>query len=114
VYPRGHKQNSRSTPRPLVTPKLVEILRVAAIKNIAILLNPTNPANRDLMSQKFPAQASSIGVTLRPIEFKGAKELDATFAALGHQPSEALVVMSDAVFMICASESPRWRCNFLS
>ena len=48
------------------------------------------------MSQKFPAQASSIGVTLRPVEFKGAKELDATFAALGHQPPEALVVMSDA------------------
>jgi putative tryptophan/tyrosine transport system substrate-binding protein len=81
-----------------VMPKLVEILRAAfpAIKNIAILFNPTNPANRDLMSQKFPAQAGSIGVTLRPVEFKGAKELDATFAALGHQPPEALVVMSDA------------------
>ena len=81
-----------------VMPKLVEILRAAfpLIRNIAILFNPTNPANRELVSQKFPAQASSIGVTLRPVEFKGAKELDSTFAALGHEPPEALVVMSDA------------------
>jgi len=53
-----------------VMPKLVEILRAAfpLMKNIAILFNPTNPANRELVSQKFPVQASSIGVTLRPVE----------------------------------------------
>jgi putative ABC transport system substrate-binding protein len=81
-----------------VMPKLVEILRATfpTIKNIAILFNPSNPANRELMSKQIPAQASSIGVTLRPVEFRGAKELDATFAALGQHPPEALVVMSDA------------------
>ena len=81
-----------------VMPKLVEILRVTfpTIRTIAILFNPTNPANREMMSKEIPAQASSIGVTLRPIEFRGAKELDATFAALGQQPPDALVVMSDA------------------
>jgi putative ABC transport system substrate-binding protein len=81
-----------------VMPKLVEVLRATfpTIKTIAILFNPTNPANRELMSKQIPAQASSIGVTLRPVEFRGAKELDATFAALGQQSPEALVVMSDA------------------
>src|SRR5215475_3314854 len=81
-----------------VMPKLVEILRAAlpTINLIAILFNPTNPANRELMSREIPAQASSIGVTIRPVEFKGAGELDATFAALAQQPPEALVVMSDA------------------
>ncbi|MGA7532924.1 MAG: ABC transporter substrate-binding protein, partial [Pseudolabrys sp.] len=81
-----------------VMPKLVEMLRATfpTIKAIAILFNPTNPANREMMSKEIPAQASSIGVTLRPVEFRGAKELDATFAALGQQPPEALVVMSDA------------------
>src|SRR5262249_19687987 len=81
-----------------VMPKLVEILRAAfpTIKIIAILFNPANPANRELMSKEIPAQASSIGITLRPVEFRGAKELDATFVALGQQPPEALVVMSDA------------------
>ena len=38
-----------------VMPKLVEILRAAfpLIRNIAILFNPTNPANRELVSQKL-------------------------------------------------------------
>jgi putative ABC transport system substrate-binding protein len=81
-----------------VMPKLVEILRTTfpTIRIIAILFNPNNPANREMMSKEIPAQASSIGVTIRPVEFRGAKELDATFAALGQQPPEALVIMSDA------------------
>jgi putative tryptophan/tyrosine transport system substrate-binding protein len=80
-----------------VMPKLVEILRGAfpAIKVIAVLFNPANPANREL-SKAMPAQASSIGVTVRLVEFRGAGELDATFAPLTQQPPEALVVMSDA------------------
>ena len=49
-----------------------------------------------MMSKEIPAQAKSIGVTIRPVEFRGAKELDATFAALGQLPPEALVIMSDA------------------
>jgi len=81
-----------------VMPKLVEILRATlpTIRTIAILFNPTNPANRELMSKQIPTHAGSIGVTLHPVEFRGSKELDATFAALGQQPPEALVVMSDA------------------
>jgi putative tryptophan/tyrosine transport system substrate-binding protein len=80
-----------------VMPKLVEILRgtFPAIKVIAVLFNPANPANREL-SKAMPAQASSIGVTVRLVEFRGAGELDATFAPLTQQPPEALVVMSDA------------------
>jgi putative ABC transport system substrate-binding protein len=80
-----------------VMPKLVEILRATfpSIMVIAILFNPTNPANREL-AKAMPAQASSIGVTVRPVEFRSAGELDATFAALAQQPPEALVIMSDA------------------
>ena len=80
-----------------VMPKLVEILRSTfpAIRDIAVLFNPANPANREL-SKATPAQAGSIGVTVRLIEFTTAGELGATFAALARQPTEALVVMSDA------------------
>jgi len=80
-----------------VMPKLVEILRATfpTIRVIAILFNPANPANRELF-KAMPAQASSIGVTVRSVEFRSAGELDATFAALAQQPPEALVVMSDA------------------
>ena len=93
-----------------VMPKLVEMLRATfpTIKAIAILFNPTNPANRKMMSKEIPAQASSIGVTLRPVEFPGAKELDATFAALGQQPPEALVVMSDAALYDLREPFPHW------
>jgi len=71
-----------------VMPKLVEILRAAlpTINLIAILFNPTNPANRELMSRESPAQASSIGVTIRPVEFKGAGELDAISRRLRSSP----------------------------
>jgi putative tryptophan/tyrosine transport system substrate-binding protein len=64
-----------------VMPKLVEILRSTfpAIRDIAVLFNPANPANREL-SKATPAQAGSIGVTVRLIEFTTAGELGATCA----------------------------------
>ncbi|MGB7011127.1 MAG: ABC transporter substrate binding protein [Pseudolabrys sp.] len=43
-----------------------------------------------------PTRCHKSGIDVKPVEFRGAKELDATFAALGQQPPEALVVMSDA------------------
>jgi putative ABC transport system substrate-binding protein len=81
-----------------VMPKLVEILRATfpEIRVIATLFNPANPANREMMSKEIPAQAKSIGVTIFPVEFRSAGELDASFAVLAQQPPEALVVMSDA------------------
>jgi putative tryptophan/tyrosine transport system substrate-binding protein len=81
-----------------VMPKLVEILRTTLpkIRVVGILFNPSNPANRQLMSKEFPVQADLMDVTIRPIEFRGVGELDATFAALAQHPPEALVVMSDA------------------
>lgn len=80
-----------------VMPKLVEILRgtFPEVRVIGVLFNPANPANREL-SRAMPAQASSLGVTVRLVEFKSAGELDAIFAALTHQQPEALIVMSDA------------------
>jgi ABC-type uncharacterized transport system substrate-binding protein len=80
-----------------VMPKLVEILRATfpTIRVIALLFNPANPANREL-SKGIPAQVSSVGVTVRLVEFRAAGELEATFSALAQQPPEALVVMSDA------------------
>jgi putative ABC transport system substrate-binding protein len=78
-------------------PKLVEILRATfpKIEVIALLFNPANPGNREL-SKRIPAQVSSMGVTLRLVEFMSAGELDATFSNLAQQRPEALVVMSDA------------------
>src|SRR5262249_45797759 len=80
-----------------VMPKLVEILRgtFPAIRDIAVLFNPADPANREL-SKAMPAQAGSIGVTVRFVDFTTADELDATSAAVAQQPAEALVVMADA------------------
>ncbi|MGB9389612.1 MAG: ABC transporter substrate-binding protein [Xanthobacteraceae bacterium] len=80
-----------------VMPKLVAILRgvFPTIKDVAVLFNPANPANRELY-KALPAQTSSIGVTVRPVEFKSPTELAATFTTLAQQPPEALVVMSDA------------------
>jgi putative ABC transport system substrate-binding protein len=80
-----------------VMPKLVEILRSTfpKIEVITLLFNPANPGNREL-SKGVPAQVSSMGVTVRLIEFINAGKLDATFSTLAQHRPEALVVMSDA------------------
>jgi putative ABC transport system substrate-binding protein len=80
-----------------VMPRLIQLLRaiLPSVRVVAILFNPANPANREIV-ERLMAQAGSISVTVRPVEFRGAGALDATFAELARQPPEALVVMSDA------------------
>jgi putative ABC transport system substrate-binding protein len=80
-----------------VMPRLIQLLRaiLPSVRVVAILFNPANPANREIV-ERLMAQAGSIGVTVRPVEFRSAGALEATFAALAGQPPEALVVMSDA------------------
>src|SRR4029079_4234200 len=60
-----------------VMPKLVEILRgpFPAIRDIAVLFNPSNPANRAI-APTLADQANSLGVTVRLIDFKPG-QLDA-------------------------------------
>jgi putative tryptophan/tyrosine transport system substrate-binding protein len=79
-----------------IMPKLVEILRALfpAIRDIAVLFNPNNPANRAI-APTLMTQANSLGVTVRLVDFKPG-QLDATFAGLAQRPPEALIVMSDA------------------
>jgi putative ABC transport system substrate-binding protein len=80
-----------------VMPRLIQLLRaiIPTVRVVAILFNPANPANRDVV-QGVITQAGSLAVTVRPVEFRGAGELEATFGALAQQQPEALVVMSDA------------------
>lgn len=96
-----------------VMPKLVEILRTTfpTIKVVAMLFNPANPANRKL-SEAMPTQASSLGMTVRLVEFKAAAELDATFAALTQQPPEALVIMSDAALYDLREPISAWALKY--
>jgi putative ABC transport system substrate-binding protein len=79
-----------------IMPKLVEILRgpFPSIRDIAVLYNPNNPANRAI-APTLASQAHSVGVTVRLVDFKPG-ELDAAFAGLAQRPPEALIVMSDA------------------
>jgi len=79
-----------------IMPKLVEILRgpFPAIRDIAVLFNPNNPANRSI-APTLAGQANSLGVTVRLIDFKPG-QLDATFADLVQRRPEALIIMSDA------------------
>src|SRR5215813_9573341 len=65
-----------------IMPKLVEILRgpFPAIRDIAVLFNPNNPANRAI-APTLMTQANSLGVTVHLVDFKPG-QLDATFAGL--------------------------------
>ena len=93
-----------------VMSKLVEILRTTfpTIRTIAILFNPANPrivnyVQRNSAPSPFDRSDNS------PIEFKGVKELDATFVSLGQYPPEALIVMSDAALHDYANAFLNWR-----
>ena len=79
-----------------IMPKLVEILRgpFPTIRDIALLFNPSNPANRAI-APTLVAQADSLGVTARLVDFKPG-QLDSTFAGVAQRPPEAMIVMSDA------------------
>src|SRR5262245_28105678 len=68
-----------------IMPKLVEILRgpFPGIKDIAVLYNPNNPANRAI-APTLASQAQSVGVTVSLVDFK-QRGPDAAFARLNQR-----------------------------
>src|SRR5215471_15731706 len=92
-----------------VMPKLVEILRSTfpVLRDIAVLFNPANPANREL-SKATPAQAGSIGVTVRLIEFTTAVNSVPPLRLLRASRPRPWSSCPTPPSMTCVSPFPRW------
>ena len=83
-----------------LTPKLMEFLRAAVpqAKQVAVLLNPGNPAHAKMLTSARAA-ADAMGIALQPVEVKTPDGLDAAFAALGRQRLAAVLILPDFMLM---------------
>jgi putative tryptophan/tyrosine transport system substrate-binding protein len=81
--------------------KGLELLKEAVprIRRVAILSNPANPAHA-LAISNVKAAAPSLGVQLELLEARQPHQLDGAFAAMAKGRAEALLVVSDSMFVI--------------
>ena len=94
----GNNTTGISTMTQDLTAKGLELLRtvVPTIKTVAVLFNPANPGNH-LILEDVRNKAATLGVTVRPIEFKGPDTLDTTVeAATGN---DAFLMIGDAALI---------------
>jgi putative ABC transport system substrate-binding protein len=81
-----------------MTAKGLELLRTAipATKAIAVLFNPANSGNRQIL-EDLHAQATTLKMTIVPIEFTVASGLDAAIQEA--RGSDALLILGDAALI---------------
>jgi putative ABC transport system substrate-binding protein len=77
--------------------KRIEILRelVPGASNIALLVNPGNPAHKLMLAEEVPDTARNLGVALPIVEATTADELDTAFASAVAQQADAMIVFGD-------------------
>ncbi len=78
--------------------KGVDLLReaVPAVRRMAVLTNPANPA-QPIVVRDLKGAASSLGVQFQFLEASGPDEFERAFAAMAEQRAGAIVVVPDAV-----------------
>ena len=83
-----------------VGPKQLELLHevVPAVSEVALLINPTNPALAETQSRVLPAAASSLGLRLHVLSASTDRDFDTVFASLAELRAGALVIGVDAFF----------------
>jgi putative ABC transport system substrate-binding protein len=82
-----------------ISVKHLELLRIAVPKlaRVAVLINPLNPSD-SLILEQIQGAAFSIGVKVISIEASTAKQIEAGFAAMIRERTQALIVAADAYF----------------
>jgi putative ABC transport system substrate-binding protein len=78
--------------------KRLELLKevVPRLARAGILLAPNTPAHAS-MRREIEAAAQTLGVTLRPFEVRGPRDIDAAFPALAKERVGALIVLPHPV-----------------
>jgi len=82
-----------------ISVKHLELLRIAVPKlaRVAVLINPHNPSD-SLILEQIQGAAFSIGVKVFPAEAGTAKQIEAGFAAMIRERTQALIVAADSYF----------------
>jgi putative tryptophan/tyrosine transport system substrate-binding protein len=81
-------------------PKRLELLHevVPTATIVALLVNPTNPGNAEVLLRDAQATASALGLQVRVLNAKTEGEMEAAFAALLQLQAGALVIGPDQFF----------------
>jgi len=82
-----------------VVTKRLELLKevVPRASRVAVLMNPTNPTN-PLQLKEIEAVAPAMGVTLLPLEVRGADDIEPAFDAVRKHRAAAILVFGDPMF----------------
>lgn len=82
--------------------KMLEMLQAAVpgASRVGVLMNPTNPDHRQVVSADLPPDAVRLGLTLIPIEAKEASELDAAFEWATRSRADAILVLGDPLIYV--------------
>jgi len=80
--------------------KRLEVLHelVPTASSIALLVNPTDPANADPLSRDLQAAARTRGVALHVLHASTESDFDTVFVSLRQLRATALIIGSDAFF----------------
>ena len=66
---------------------------------IAVLVNPRNAATAEATLRDLPEAARAGGLQIRVLNASTSREIDAAFAALEHEPADALFIAPDGFFV---------------
>jgi putative ABC transport system substrate-binding protein len=82
-----------------ISVKHLELLRIAVprLARVAVLINPLNPSD-SLILEQIQGPAFAIGVKVFPVEASTAKQIEAGFAAMIRERTQALIVAADSYF----------------
>src|SRR5262249_2607056 len=80
--------------------KSLELIKTAIpqLRVVAGLWNPANPVYEPQMVKQTEAAARSLGIQLRMLGARDAKEIDKAFATMTGEPADGLTVIVDPVF----------------
>ncbi len=97
----GGNVTGTSFPSVEVAGKSLEVLKrvVPKLHRVAVLWNPANPVFQAQMVKETEAAARSLGIQLRLLGARDAKEIDGAFKAMAKERPEALAVIVDPVFV---------------
>src|SRR5262245_13212211 len=92
-----------------VAEQVLRLLKEAspAASRLAVLGNPGNPVNRELIARALPGPAERAGVALLPLELRSASDLEASLTGAVRQRADALYVLADALTFIHAPRIAR-------
>ena len=65
---------------------------------MAVLVNPTNPANTERTVRDVEAAARALGLQIQVVHASSSREIDAAFATLARERPDALFVGGDGFF----------------